>query len=99
APDAGPALGVAVERLRRRYQSRLPRGASQRVASQLHQLISASLAVGTLNDEGAIALSLARSTRSVFNADRVILGLGSADKLVVGSAQRGRIPRLLDATE
>ena len=99
AHDVVTALGVDLERLRLRYQSRLALRASQRVASQLHQLISASLAVGTLNDEGAIALSLARSTRSVFNADRAILGLGSADKLVVGSAQRGRIPRLLDATE
>jgi signal transduction histidine kinase/ActR/RegA family two-component response regulator len=97
--DVVTALGVDLERLRLRYQSRLALQASQRVASQLHQLISASLAVGTLNDEAAIVQSLARSARSVFVAERAIVALGADDELLVGIAQRGRIPRLLGADE
>ena len=97
AHDVVTALGVDLERLRLRYQSRLALRSSQRVASQLHQLISASLAVGTLNDESAIAQSLARSARSVFDADRAILGLGDDGELLVGVAQRGRAVRVLDA--
>lgn len=97
--DVVTALGVDLERLRLRYQSRLALRASQRVASQLHQLISASLAVGTLNDEADIVQGLARSARSVFEADRAIVALGTHDDQVVGFAQRGRVPRLLDAAE
>ena len=94
--DVVTALGVDLERLELRHQSRLALRASQRVASQLHQLISASLAVGTLDDEFAIAQTLARSARGVFDADRAVLVLGEDDGSIVGSAQRGRIPRVAD---
>ena len=97
AHEVVTALGVDLERLRLRLQSRSALRASQRVASQLHQLISASITVGTLSDESAIAQTLARSARSVFDADRAIVALGHPFELVVGSAQRGRIPRVLDA--
>ena len=97
AHDVVTALGVDLERLTLRYQSRLALRASQRVASQLHQLISASLTVGTLNHEADIAQSLARSTRSVFDADRAMVSLGTGQDLLVGSVLRGSIPRLLDA--
>ena len=95
--DVVTALGVDLERLRLRYQSRLALRASQRVASQLHQLISASLAVGTLNDEAAIVQGLARSARSVFEAERAVVALGTDEDLLAGLVQRGRTPRLLDA--
>jgi len=94
--DVVTALGVDLERLELRHQSRLALRASQRVASQLHQLISASLAVGTLDDEFAIAQSLARSARGVFDADRAVLVIGEDDGSIVGSALRGRIPRVSD---
>ena len=96
--DVVTALGVDLERLRLRHQSRLALRASQRVASQLHQLISASLAVGTLSDEGAIAQSLARSARSVFDADRAIVALRSAERSLVGIAARSRGVRLVEAS-
>ncbi len=95
--DVVTALGVDLERLRLRFESRLALRASQRVASQLHQLISASLAVGTLNDEASLVQSLARSARSVFEANRAIVALGALDQRLVGFAQRGRTARLLDA--
>ena len=94
--DAATALGVDLERLRLREQSRRAVRASQRVASQLHQLISASLAVGTLTDEAAIAQSLARSARSVFAAERAVVTIGPVHRQLVAFAQRGRAPRLLD---
>lgn len=94
--DVVTALGVDIERLRLRYESRLALRASQRVASQLHQVISASLAVGTLSDESSIAQNLARSARSVFDGDRASVTLGDEPDRVIALAQRGRSPRLLD---
>jgi PAS domain S-box-containing protein len=94
--DVVTALGVDLERLHLRYESRLTLQASQRVASQLHQLISASLAVGALDNETAIAQSLARSARAVFTADQAAVSLRRANDVVVGWAQRGRSARLLD---
>ena len=93
--DVVTALGVDLERLRLRHQSRLALRSTQRVASQLHQLISASLAVSTLNDESEIVLSLARSARSVFDADRAIVSLGAQEGAIAAMARRGRSPQLL----
>ena len=42
---------------------------SQRIASQLHQLIAASITVTTLRNEQEILKSLARSARVVFQGD------------------------------
>ncbi len=97
--DVVTALGVDLERLRLRHLSRQAVRASQRVASQLHQLISASLTVGTLHDEEAIVLSLARSARSVFGANRAFIALGDSGRQVVGFAHRSRAPRLIDNAE
>jgi len=94
--DVVTALGVDLERLRLRYESRLAVRASQRVASQLHQVISASLAVGTMSDESSIAQNLARSARSVFDGDRASVTLGDEPERVIALVQRGRSPRLLD---
>jgi hypothetical protein len=84
--DVVTALGVDLERLRLRYESRLALRASQRVASQLHQVISASLAVGTLSDENSIAQNLARSARSVFDVDRASVTLGDETERVIALA-------------
>jgi signal transduction histidine kinase/ActR/RegA family two-component response regulator len=97
--DVVTALGVDLERLRLRYASRLSLRASQRVASRLHQLISASLVLGALSDESAIAQHLSRSARSVFDADRAIVALGENSSRVVSLTQRGRAARVVDPAE
>ncbi len=97
--DVVTALGVDIERLGLRYTSRQALRASQRVASQLHQVISASLTVGTLSNEAQIAQSLARSARSVFDGERAVVALGDDTQSIVASVDRGRAPRLLSGTE
>ncbi len=96
--DVVTALGVDLERLRLRSASRRSLRASQRVASRLHQLISASLVLGALNDESAIAHHLSRSARSVFDADRAMVALGEGHSRVVVESTRGRAPGVLDPT-
>lgn len=51
--------------------------AAQRIASQLHQLIAASLTVAGLRDEQEIVESLVGSARRVFDADSSYLSLDS----------------------
>ena len=97
--DVVTALGVDVERLRLRYASRQALRASQRVASQLHQVISASLNVGTLTDEAQIARSLARSARSIFDGERAMVSLGDVDRRIAAIADRGHAPHLLTAAD
>lgn len=99
AYDVVTALGVDVERLQLRYLSRLAVRASQRVASQLHQLFSASLTVGSLDDEGAIVRDLARSARSVFDANHAVVSVHRPDGWIVGFAERGAEARVLDAVQ
>ncbi len=48
---------------------------TQRVASQLHQLIAAAITVGGLRSEPELLASLAASTRDVFGAERAIVAL------------------------
>ncbi|MGA2970940.1 MAG: response regulator [Acidimicrobiales bacterium] len=64
---------------------------SQRIASQLHQLIAASITVTALRNEQDILKSLAGSTRTVFGADESVVSLesGSAAPLR-GVARRGK---------
>jgi two-component system cell cycle sensor histidine kinase/response regulator CckA len=66
--------------------------AAQRIASQLHQLIAASLTVAGLRNERDIVESLAGSARRVFDADDAILSLetGAAAPLR-GVSQRSRM--------
>ena len=63
---------------------------SQRIASQLHQLIAASITVTSMRSEQDILRGLAGSTRSVFDAETAIVTLesGSAAPLR-GVARRG----------
>ncbi len=64
---------------------------SQRLASQLHQLIAASITVASLRNEQDILENLAASARRVFDADDAILSLetGPAAPLL-GVARRGQ---------
>lgn len=64
---------------------------SQRLASQLHQLIAASITVATLRNEPDILKSLARSSRTVFDADEVFVSLDSGPAAPLrGVARRGK---------
>jgi two-component system cell cycle sensor histidine kinase/response regulator CckA len=73
---------------------------AQRIASQLHQLIAASLTVAGLHDERGIVESLAGSTRRVFDADDAILSLESgAAAPLLGVAQRSRLITSFDSNE
>jgi PAS domain S-box-containing protein len=66
--------------------------AAQRIASQLHQLIAASLTVAGLRNERDIVESLAGSARRVFDADDAILSLESgAASPLRGVARRSRM--------
>jgi two-component system cell cycle sensor histidine kinase/response regulator CckA len=67
---------------------------SQRIASQLHQLIAASITVTSMRSEPDILRGLAGSTRSVFDAETAIvtLDVGSAAPLR-GVAHRGQSPQ------
>ena len=64
---------------------------SQRIAIQLHQLIAASITVTALRSEREILVSLAGSTRAVFDADEsvVTLEVGAVAPLR-GVARRGK---------
>src|SRR5580692_2823922 len=64
---------------------------SQRIAIQLHQLIAASITVTALRSEREILVSLAGSTRAVFDADEsvVTLDVGAVAPLR-GVARRGK---------
>ena len=88
--DVVTALGIDLERLELRYHSRVAVRASQRVASQLHQVISASLIVGSLTTEAALAQSLVKSARSIFDAERAVVVLGDGPDETVAVAVRGR---------
>jgi hypothetical protein len=88
------ALGVDVERLRLRVESRQGLRASQRVASRLHQLISATLVVGGLDSETDIAEQLVRTARSVFDADLAAVCVAQDEGEVRTTVQRGRIPKV-----
>jgi PAS domain S-box-containing protein len=64
---------------------------SQRIAIQLHQLIAASITVTALRSEPEILMSLAGSTRAVFDADESIVSLESGGAAPLrGIARRGK---------
>lgn len=72
--------------------------AAQRIASQLHQLIAASLTVAALHSERDIVESLAGSARRVFDAEDAVLSLESgAAAPLLGVAQRSRLVTSFDA--
>jgi PAS domain S-box-containing protein len=50
---------------------------SQRVASQLHQLLAASIAIGLLQDQDEILSSVAHRIRGVFDADLAVVTLST----------------------
>jgi len=66
---------------------------SQRIASQLHQLIAVSITVTTLRNEQEILKSLARSARVVFQGDEAVVTLDTGSLAPLrGVARRGKQP-------
>ncbi len=73
---------------------------SQRIASQLHQLIAASITVAGLRHESDIVVSLASSAQRVFSADVAVLSLESGSVAPLrGVARRGQAARCVGPNE
>ena len=73
---------------------------TQRIASQLHQLIAASITVTGLRHERDIVENLAGSARRVFDADDAVLSLESGSMApLMGIARRGHPDRWLGADD
>jgi len=102
--DVGRLLGASIGRelLQRRARDAARR--SQRLASQLHQLIARSIAVAGLQRAADVIEGLAATARSVFDADvavvRLVAGPGAPMEVVatrdgtIGGAQQS--PRRFD---
>ncbi len=88
------------ESSRRELNDRDAVRSSQRIASQLHQLIAASITMGGLRTERDILESLATSTQRVFDADVAVLSLESgAAAPLRAESRRGRAPRCFNPEE
>jgi PAS domain S-box-containing protein len=68
-------VSSAIERVVLHHDARDAMRRAQRIASQLHQLIAASITVAGLNSEHDILRRLASSARNVFDADRAVVSL------------------------
>jgi PAS domain S-box-containing protein len=68
-------VGYAIEQVLSRRDTREAVRRSQRIASQLHQLIAASINVASLRTENELLARLADSTRGVFDAEIAIVTL------------------------
>jgi len=93
AQDVVWGAASAIERLRLLQNAREAVRHTQRVASQLHQLIAASITVAGLRSEQEILMSLASSTRGAFDADTAVVTLESGPSApLCGLAHRGQKP-------
>lgn len=93
AQDVVWATAAAIERVQLLHNAREAVRHTQRVASQLHQLIAASITVAGLRSEQEILLSLASSTRGVFGADSAVVTLETGPSAPLwGVADRGQKP-------
>jgi PAS domain S-box-containing protein len=90
AEEVVGGFGNAIERAALHQDARAAVRGTQKIASQLHQLIAVSITVAGLRDESEILTSLAGSTRRVFDADvaTVSIDAGPAAPLR-GVARRG----------
>jgi PAS domain S-box-containing protein len=80
-------------------EARAATRAAQRIASQLHQLIAASLTVTSLRSEREIVENLAGSARRVFDADDAVLFLERSGEPLVGVAVRSRLTATYEGLE
>jgi PAS domain S-box-containing protein len=84
-------VGAAIERIVLHQDARAAVRGTQKIASQLHQLIAISITVAGLRSEQEILKSLAGSTRRVFDADVATVSLESGPAAPLrGVARRGK---------
>lgn len=79
-----------------RAQSRLSLRTSQRVATQLHQIITATLNATSATTPSGIASAVVRRARSVFDAEEAWVVLTSPSVPLAMHIVRGQLPRRLD---
>jgi PAS domain S-box-containing protein len=85
-------IGGVIEGLVLNQAARVAVRATQKIASQLHQLIAVSITVAGLRSEEEILKSLASSTRRVFEADLAVVSLESGPAApLLGVARRGEL--------
>ena len=93
AEEVAWTTAATVERYQLHQSAREAVRHTQRIASQLHQLIATSITVAGLRSEQEILMSLASSTRSVFDADLAIVTLEEGPSAPLrGEAHRGKQP-------
>jgi PAS domain S-box-containing protein len=81
----------AIERSMMQRETRNAMRHTQRIASQLHQLIATSIAVAGLRGEHDVLRRFAQSARNVFDADRVLLSLERGPLApLLATAERGQ---------
>jgi PAS domain S-box-containing protein len=84
--EATPEEQVVLEQRAREAVRR-----SQRLASQLHQLIAASISIAGLNSEHEVVEGLARRSRSAFDAETAVVTLlGGPGAPLVATSSRGQ---------
>jgi len=94
AHEAALIVSDAVERSILHRDTRDAVRRSQRIASQLHQLIATSIAVAGLHSEQDILRRFAQSGRNVFDADRALVSLERGPLApLVGIAERNKTAR------
>ena len=69
------SIATAIERVRLRQEAREAVRHSQRIASQLHQLIATSITVVGLSDTRDILLTIVNRTRNVFDAEEALVSV------------------------
>ena len=84
------SIATAIERVRLRREARDAIRHSQRVASQLHQLIATSITVVGLGDTSDILLTIANRTRIVFDASEAMVSVGVGGGTQRALARRSR---------
>ena len=91
---------TAIERVLLHRDARDAVRRTQRIASQLHQLIAASITVAGLQSEEDILANLVTSTRNVFDADAAVVSLDAGPISPLRAvALRGQAASLVDATD
>lgn len=99
--DVAVQFGADLERWRLRQGFREAVRASQRLASQLHQLIAVSLAVSDRSYDEDVAHDLARAARAIFDADDTFVEVRRVNdgQVLASQAIRGRLPRIYSPLE
>ena len=100
--DVASATAASIGRALLQARARVAARRSQRIASQLHQLLAASMIVAGLQREEDVLDAVARRARSVFDAEEVVVALesGPASPLKVAvHRERSRAARPREASD